>query len=363
MPFEILRNDITRMKVDVIVNSANPKPVVGGGVDTAIHKAAGPKLLEARCKIGSINTGDAYITKAYDLDAKYVIHTVGPVWQGGMCAEEELLRSCYRNSLELARKNHCESIAFPLISAGIYGYPAQDALRIAIAEIRKFLNEYEMRIYLVVYASEPFQLSSKYDVIASYIDEKYVQDHYEPRRERLRRMQMQDAALDCYVPPVSAPLMEMSDASEEMEMSEARPRSASTFRAEKTGKKAKASRKLEDLMEELDETFSQSLLRLIQQKGMKDPDVYKKANMDRKHFAKIRKNKEYQPNKITALALAFALELNLDETKDFIGRAGFALTHSSKMDIIVEHFIENGNYDIFELNETLFAFNQPLIGG
>lgn len=348
MPFEILRNDITRMQVDAIVNSANPKPVVGGGVDTAIHKAAGPALIEARRAIGSIATGEAYATGAFNLKAHYVIHTVGPVWWGGANGEEENLRSCYRKSLELAQKLHCESIAFPLISAGIFGYPPQEALRIAVAEIRTFLNEYDMMIYLVVFASEPFRLSSKYDVIASYIDENYVQAHYEPRRERLRQMQLEDAAADMYA----------VDAFSEFMM---RP-TAVESRAE-TPAKESTPRKLEDLMEELDETFSQSLLRLIQQKGMTEPDVYKKANMDRKHFAKIRKNKEYQPNKITALALAFALELNLDETKDFIGRAGYALTHSSKMDIIIEHFIINANYDVFELNETLFAFDQPLIGG
>lgn len=338
MPFEIVRNDITKMRVDVIVNTANPHPIVGGGVDRAIHKAAGAELLAARKKIGDIATGKAEITPAYKLNAGFVIHTVGPVWQDGEHGERELLASCYANSLQLAVDNSCTSIAFPLISAGIYGCPSEIAIAVATRAIRGFLADHDMEVYLVVFDQKAFKISSSlFEDVQSFIDERYIEELLDEEyrgdfRERRRRFEEPVYLGD------EAPV------------------------AKAAGLPTKKKRSLEDLLAEVDATFSEALLRLIDVKGKTDPEVYKKANIDRKLFSKIRNNPAYKPSKSTALAFAVALELNLDETKDFIGRAGYALSHSSKADIIVEYFIQRAEYDIFTINETLFAFQQPLLG-
>lgn len=318
MPFEIVRNDLTNMQVDAIVNAANSCPIIGFGTDSGVHKKAGRQLLIARRKIGKIAFGDAAVTPAFNLDAKYVIHAVSPIWQGGKKNETELLESCYTKSLQLALEYGCESIAFPLLAAGNHGFPKELALQIAINTFSKFLMKHEMQIYLVVFNRSAFVLSSKlFHSVQSFIDDTYIQEKY----------------LEEYNIP--------------------------------TGQKAPDIDlyQLEDLMKEMEETFSESLIHLIDQKGLKDPDVYKKANIDRKLFSKIKNNKNYKPSKATCIAFAIALELNLDETRDLIGKAGYALTHSSKFDIIIEYFILEGNYNSFEINEVLFAFDQPMIGG
>ncbi len=357
MPFEIVRNDIASMRVDAIVNTANPRPVIGSGVDTGIHVKAGPGLLEARREIGDIPCGKAAITPAFDLDAKYVIHTVGPVWLDGTKNEEKLLAGCYKNSLALALEKGCESIAFPLISSGIYGFPKPLALKIAVREISAFLLENDMTIYLVVFGKEEFELSEKlFKSVSSYIDENYI-------REKTR---------DEYAAPYysSAPL----EAPRTMLPRRLSRKESARAKADTEFLEESAMLECEDmclptdtddwdkLLKGLDAGFSETLLRLIDRTGKKDSEIYKKANVDRKLFSKIRNNTDYKPSKPTALAFAFALELDLQETKDFIARAGYALSHSSKFDVIVEYFLVNKNYDIFELNEVLFAFDQPLVG-
>lgn len=355
MPFEIVRNDITNMQVDAVVNTANPRPVIGTGVDAGIHKKAGPDLLVARQRIGSIDFGDAVITPGFGMDAKYVIHTVGPIWEDGNHGEEQILSSCYRKSLEVAKEYECDSIAFPLIATGNYGFPKPLALQIAVREISTFLLENEMQVYLVVFGKEAFSLSEKlFKSVSSYIDENYIRsktlDEYgtesvygsrlETRRirERLKRSNRihedicpSQAIEECFDMSVGAAVPMDSD-------------------------------DWGHLLKDLDAGFSETLLQLIDRTGKKDSEIYKKANVDRKLFSKIRNNMDYKPSKTTALAFAFALELDINETKDFIGRAGFALSHSSKFDVIVEYFLVNRNYDVFELNEVLFAFDQPLIG-
>ena len=175
MPFKILRNDITNMRVDAIVNTANPRPVIGSGTDSMIHAKAGPGLLEARRAIGDIRVGHATETPAFGLDAKIVIHTVGPVWQGGGHGEEELLRSCYDKSLELAAERGCRSVAFPLISAGNYGFPKDRALQVAISAFSAFLMEREMEIFLVVFDRKAYRLSEQlFRDVESYIDQHFV---------------------------------------------------------------------------------------------------------------------------------------------------------------------------------------------
>lgn len=339
MPLEIVRNDITKMQVDAIVNTANPRPIVGGGVDRAIHKVAGTELLDARKKIGDIATGKAAITSAFNLHARVVIHTVGPVWQDGEHGERELLSNCYVNSLQLAAENGCGSIAFPLISAGVFGCPSEVAIAVATQAIRDFLTDHDMDVYLVVFDHKAFKISSSlFDDVKSFIDERYIEELLDEEYRgdyRNRRRNFETAGQ----PPAEDAYIDIP-----MWMSKPKERS------------------LEDLLNEVDDTFSEALLRLIDAKGKTDPEVYKRANIDRKLFSKIRNNPAYKPSKATALAFAVALELNLDETRDFIGRAGYALSHSSKADIIVEYFIRRAEYDIFTINETLFAFQQPLLG-
>lgn len=337
MPLEIVRNDITKMPVDAIVNAANESLLGGGGVDGCIHRAAGPELL-AECRtLGGCKTGDAKLTKAYRLPCKYVIHTVGPVWQGGKHGEREKLVSCYRTSLALAKEHGCETVAFPLISSGIFGYPKDQALRVAVDTIGEFLMENDMTVYIVIFDRAAYQISGKlFSDIAEYIDDHYVDEHTDSRRERLYRLRRL-----------------------EMEESMACEKSAAPCAPMAVGAVGSG---LDDLLNDLDAGFSETLLKLIDRTGKKDSDIYKKANVDRKLFSKIRNNPDYKPSKTTAIAFAIALELDLEETKDFIARAGFALSHSNKFDVIIEYFIKQKKYDIFEINEALFAFDQSLLG-
>lgn len=324
MPLQIVRNDITKMKCDAIVNAANSTLLGGGGVDGAIHKAAGKGLLFECMKLGGCKTGEAKITGGYNLPCKYIIHTVGPVWKGGHSGEEKLLRSCYSESLLLAKKNDCESVAFPLISAGVYGYPKDKALQVAVDEISSFLFENDMTVYIVVFDQKSFNISQKLvSDIREYIDERYVEKHAAMESIRLTMM-----------PPMAVP----DTASKE------------------------SLDGLDNALKQIDESFSQMLLRKIDEKGMTDSECYKKANVDRKLFSKIRSDIHYKTSKNTAIAFAIALELDLDETKELLMKAGFALSHSNKFDIIIEYFIVNGNYNIFEINEVLFAFDQALLG-
>lgn len=336
MPLEIIRNDITKVHVDAIVNAANPSLLGGGGVDGAIHGAAGPELL-AECRtLGGCEIGQAKITKGYNLPAKYVIHTVGPVWNGGKNNEEKLLADCYKNSLALAKDYKLASIAFPLIASGAFGYPKDKALKTAISVIGDFLLSNEMTVYLVVYDKSAFMLSEKlFSSIKEYIDDKYIEE---------RPLSRRDIVEEAY------------------ELNEVYLEDPVSFSVEAPTPLKKHKRSLDDLLNNMDETFSQMLLRLIDEKEMTDAETYKKANIDRKHFSKIRNDIYYKPSKPTVLAFAIALELNLDETKDLLLKAGFALSQSSKFDIIIEYFIENGNYNIFEVNEALFAFDQNLLG-
>lgn len=340
MPFEIVRNDITKMAVDAIVNTANPRPVIGLGTDSAIHDAAGPGLLIARQAIGRIGVGCAEITPAFALQAKYVIHTVGPVWDGGGYGEEESLRNCYENSLKLAVENQCKSIAFPLISTGNYGFPKDKALQIAISVFSAFLLEHELQIYLVVFDRTAFKLSEKlFQGVASYIDENYVDEceaaAYGAKENYRRRRRDMDVCESRCMQVGSLPCAPMA---------------------------ASKAMSLEDMLKQADAGFTETLLNLIDKTGKKDSEIYKKANISKQHFSKIRNNPNYKPTKPTAIALALALELNLDETKDLIGRAGYALTNSSKFDLIIRYFIEQGNFNVVEINIALYEFDQVLLG-
>ena len=335
MPLQIVRNDITVMKVDAIVNAANESLLGGGGVDGAIHRAAGPDLL-AECRtLGGCQTGQAKITKGYRLPARYVIHTVGPVWRGGQQGEKERLISAYRASLELALAHRCETVAFPLISSGVYGYPKDQALKVAVDTIGDFLLAHDMTVYLVVFDRAAYAIGEKlFADIAAWIDDRYVDAHTDSRETQYRRAM--SAQLGVGMP---APSCAVAEAGED------------TFE------------QLLACLNQLDESFSQMLLRKIDERGMTDAQCYKKANIDRKLFSKIRSDVHYKPSKPTALAFAVALELPLEEARELLGKAGYAFSHASKFDVIVEYFIAHRNYNIFEINEALFAFDQSLLGG
>lgn len=336
MPLKIIRNDITKLKVDAVVNPTNSIMKPDGGVDLAIHVAAGKKLAEKCCRLGACKTGEAKLTQGYDLNAKYIIHTVGPVWNGGADDEEKLLSLCYKSCLSLAKNKKISTIAFPLISSGVYGFPRDKALRIAVNEITVFLLENDITVYIVLYDRETFDIGSKlFSDIKEYIDDTYVKKFEIPRARRI----FSNNDISCTSMP--APSMEY--------------KTDPSFAAP-------SAKNLHKLLENLDESFSQMLLRMIDEKGMTDVECYKKANIDRKLFSKIRSDKNYRPKKVTAIAFAISLELDLYQTKSLLEKAGYALSHSNKFDIIIEYFIINKNYNIFEINEALFAFDQVLLG-
>ena len=342
MPLTIVRQDITKMKVDAIVNAANTDLAMGGGVCGAIFKAAGARELQAACaEVAPIKTGQAAVTPGFALPNQYIIHAAGPVYQPKNAEQSEaLLRSAYTESLRLAIEHKCESIAFPLISSGIYGYPKEEALQVATSAIQDFLVNHDLDVYLAVFDKAAFAVSKKLlGEVASYIDEHYVEEHAVRRRKLLDVEREYISEADFIEYNVPSP-----------------------------GERAKESTvaplaRIDDLIGNLDEPFGVTLMRLIDGKGKKDVEIYKRANIDRKLFSKIRTGKGYLPSKRTAVAFAVALELNRDETDDLLERAGYALSHSQKFDVIVEYFIVNGKYNIFEINEVLFKYDQPLLGG
>lgn len=329
MPFDIVRNDITNMQVDAIVNAASRLPRVGAGVDSAIHKKAGPSLLAARKEIGYIRPGTAAITPGFGLGAEYVIHAATPTWIDGAHGEAEALRSAYDMSLALAAERGCDSIAFPLLASGNHGFPKQKALQVAVAAFSEFLMENEMQIYLVVFGKESLKLSEKLvHNVACYIDENYV-DAYEqtlrPRYQMSRNLEMSDVCM------ASMPCEE-------------------------------SSLSLDEYIKNKDAGFTETLLSLVKKKGLKNATVYKRANISKQHFSKLINDPNAKPSKQTAIALSLALELNLDATRDLIGRAGYALTNSSTFDLIIRYFIEHGQFNVIEINIALYEFDQSLLG-
>ena len=399
MPFIIVRNDITQMQVDAIVNPANPTLLGGGGVDGAIHRAAGPELQAECLTLGGCPTGGARLTRGYRLPARYVIHTVGPIWRDGQHGEQEKLASCYRESLKLARETGCQSVAFPLISAGAYGYPTREAMKVARDEIVSFLEEADMTVYLVIFDGDAMiEGRALFPDIGEYIDEAYARERHESEQERARRAMMQRMAdYEEDEPPRAASkksilggalgglIRRPGGAPPVRRQQPTKEAPKERFRAPSGAPPARRSRPMEDALEDrsqaplreystvphdlaqqleqLDEGFSAMLLRLIDQAGLTDAQCYHKANIDRKLFSKIRSNPAYRPSKNTVLAFAIALRLPMDATRALLRSAGFALTRANKADVIVEYFIRKGDYDIYEINEVLFAFDQSLLGG
>ena len=360
MPLEIVRNDITKMKVDAIVNAANNSLLGGGGVDGAIHRAAGPELLAACRTLGGCETGAAKITKGYNLPSKYVIHTVGPVWQGGQHDEEKLLISCYQTSLELAEEYKCESLAFPLISGGAYGYPKDQAIKVATDTIRDFLLEHDMLVYLVVFDRSSFAISQKlYANIQAFIDDTYIGPDYE-RTESLRRVD--NIRPHMARPTAAAPKQQAEEEAKRPSFFQKKQKAEAMPDAAFFGEECALAPSLDQYLDQIDEGFRDMLLRKIDERHMTDAECYKKANIGRKLFNKIKNQADYKPGKPTVVALAIALQLPLEEIREMLMKAGFSFTHSSKFDLIVEYFFAQGNYDILEINQALFAFDQKLLG-
>ena len=341
VPLYIIREDITRMAVDAIVaaGSARPgTPAPTGGVNGGIHKKAGQRLLDALRRLGGVRTGGATLTEGYDLPCRYVIHTAGPVWRGGSYGEEALLRACYREALQLAAVHKLESIAFPLISTGKYGYPKAEALRAATGEIRAFLQSHDMAVYLVVYDREAFRAGSElFDHVEQFIDQQYVDERYV-----LRNRCGQDWAMQMRAPEA--------------------PRPCGTVERAPVGRAKTRSASLEQQLCQLDEGFPEMLLRLIDERHMKDSVCYRRANVDRKLFNKIKNTPGYTPKKSTAAAFCIALELDLSASRELLSRAGYALSRSSVFDVIVEYFITRGEHDVDKINQVLFHYDQPLLG-
>lgn len=403
MPFLIVRDDITKVDADAIVNPSNVDLLEGSGTSRAVFLSAGERKLARACrKIRKCKVGEAVITDAFDLSAKYIVHAVGPVWQDGKHDEEKILYRTYQNSLKLALKKKCDSIAFPLLSSGNYGFPKDRAMKAAVSAFTDFLSEHDMLIYLVLYDRNSFSVGQKlFSDVEEYIDDHYVDENNEffsdnrRGRERARSsvFEENDFRTLCenddspvfYSATGKLPTDEVRDkisaakvlptdetreslpaaaapvfAAPQM-FSDPHPSEQSAGSAKKR-KFKKTERSLDELIKNMDETFSQMLLRLIDERGLKDSVVYRKANIDRRHFSKIRNNVNYLPTKRTVFSFAIALELSLDETKDLMNRAGYSISNSSKFDIIVSYFLENGIYDIFEINEVLFAYEEPVLG-
>ncbi len=340
MSFQIIRQDITKISADVIVNTANPKPEIGSGTDSAVYAAAGTAdLLAARRKIGAIAPGEAALTPAFALSAQYIIHTVGPAWLDGCHGEKDILRKCYENTLKLADSLHAGSIAFPLIASGVYGFPKDQALDIALSEIGKFLLTHEMRVILAVLGREAFALSEKLvGSIDAFLDEHQVRE------------------------------LEHTEYSEGKDLAAYRRRRAvqqitDSARMVQTNLPEQSSGKpLEQILRSAGDTFQQRLFKLIDASGMDDVTVYKRANIDRKLFSRIRCKPDYKPNKKTAVAFAVALKLCLPEMLDLLACAGIAFSPSDPFDLIITYCVQNHIYDIFEINAVLFRYGQPLLG-
>ena len=355
MPFEIVKNDITRMRVDAIVNAANNSLLGGGGVDGAIHRAAGPQLLEECRALGGCETGQAKLTRGYRLPCKYVIHTVGPIWQGGDAGERALLAACYRNALALARQNDCDSVAFPLISAGVYGYPKAQALQVAVEEITRFLEDADMMVYLVALTRGAIELTgSLYGEVEAYIDDVYVQERRDFGREARRSQYLRDGAPRGVPEPGSLfrrPHRE-DNARNETVFSESNVERLTAMQGEAQQANPGST----------GETFAEMVARKLDERGMTDEACARRANLDRRALGRIRNNEGYRPARQTALALAVALELALDEAKELLTKAGYALTHADKADIVVEYCLMSGHTDVNEINGVLFKLGLQQLG-
>ena len=375
MPLQIIRQDITKMQVDAIVNTTNEEKIGYSGVDLAIHTAAGIGLDRECATLPPLGLGQAQITGGYDLPSKYVIHTSGPIWRNGLMGESAILRSCYLESLKLAVKHGCQTVAFPLISSGVYGYPKDQVLKFAIQVITEFLYQNELTVYLCVFDKRSYTFSQQlfYDIKA-FIDDDYAEQ---------RQARFFDMPVGCELSPSVVDPALISEPPKPERRRDIKPSvsNAPTFSCSYSRTPVKAcdeahpapapidkqpnsaiKKPLDDYLKQMDKSFQETLFELIDRSGMTDVECYKKANVDKRVFSKIKSNKDYRPSKQTAVAFAIALRLSLDETQHLLSTAGMTLSRSNVFDKIIRYFIHNGIYDIFEINEALFEFDQVLLG-
>ena len=354
MPFLMIRNDITKVAADAIVNPANRNLLQGSGTSRAIYQAAGEQELTASCEaIGRCDLGRAVCTPAFGLPAKYIFHAVCPAWHGGGFGEAEQLAGAYHSALELAAEYHCESVAFPMLSSGNYGYPKEQAFRIAVDTITQYVMEHDLTVYLVLYDRDSLAVSRKlFASVEEYIDDHYVAQNdesyqFDRRRresaERRRRLEEDTALADREYPAQEC----------------ASPAFATVLRQQSA---PMAARSLKNLMDNLGESFTTRLLRLIDERGLKDSTVYKQSNISRQHFSKIQCNRDYNPKKKTVLAFAVGLHLSEDETIDLLKSAGYAFSDGSKRDWIVRYCLEHKIYNINQVNTLLFEYDQEQLG-
>ena len=351
MPLKIIRQDITKIKCDAIVNPTNRHMWPGGGADAAIHEAAGPELFDYCQKLGGVSVGEAKITPAFNLPCKYVIHTAGPEWEGGLSGERVLLRSCYKESMKLAIEHRCKTVAFPLIASGLYGYPKDKVLKEATDVLSKFLKQYEMDVYIVVYDKTAYSISRElYDDVQSFVDNFYVEMHsdmFDNFREEDTYASYKASRIMC--DKLSAPEESIEDCSIQA------PVCCDSVPFQSVG--------LDKMLKDMDKGFAETLFDYIDKKGLTDVEAYKSANVSRKTFSKIKCDKNYKPSKITAISFSIGLHLNLDETKHLLSTAGLALSRADKFDVIIEYFIMSGKYKtIHDVNEVLYQFDQLLLG-
>ena len=326
MPFSIVRGDIARVEADVVVNAANERLAPGSGVCGAIYAAAGYDDMLAACReLGGCPTGEAVVTPGFALPARWCVHTVGPVWRGGAAGEERALRSCYRSVFRETVRLGATSVAYPLVSAGVYGYPAEGALAVAREETRAFLESHD-----------------DVDVMLVVFDDDVIWRGSELAREVAGLVEGDDVGLE-------------SDALVLEEVACVPP-------SEVRARRPCVPPSLDERLSSLEPTFSETVLALVDERGMTDAEVYHRANLSRQLFSKLRGNPGYRPTKATAVALCMGLALGLGEAEDLLARAGYALSPSSAFDAVVSFFLERGIHDVLRLNEVLFAYGLPLVG-
>ena len=349
MPFKIIRDDITKVKADAIVNPANPEPVIGGGVESAIYEAAGKeKLLEERKELGRLQPGKVGVTEAFNLDAKYIVHVSGLYWKGGNSFEARCLKECYEKALKAALDKGCKSIAFPLLATGTYGFPKDIGLDVAVSTFTEFLEEYEMEITLVVFDNEAVNVSGKlaYEV-KSFIDDKYALEVLETEYKK-------DRNIECYELPNERFHLLLKEETYDV------PDGActkNTFSAKQPGSLEAALKNI------YKESFEKHLQQLINKKGLRNSEVYAAANISKQYFSKLLKG-QVKPSKDKMLALAVGLRLNMDEVVDFLRIGGYALSPISQTDTVVEYFIRKQEYNVLKINIVLFDYGlEPLSNG
>lgn len=349
MPFKIIRDDITKVKADAIVNPVNPEVCIGGGVESAIYEAAGKeKLLEARKELGRLNPGKVGVTEAFNLDAKYIVHVSGLYWKGGNSFEARCLEECYEKALKAALDKGCKSIAFPLLATGTYGFPKDIGLDVAVSAFTEFLEEYEMEITLVVFGNDAVNVSGKLvDEVKSFIDDKYV-------KEALETEYKEDRKIFCY--SLSSERLHLLLKEETYDVLD-NACTKDTFSAKQPGSLEAALKNI------YKESFEKHLQQLINKKGLRNSEVYAAANISKQYFSKLLKG-QVKPSKDKMLALAVGLRLNMDEVVDFLRIAGYALSPISQTDTVVEYFIRKQEYNVLKINIVLFDYGlEPLSNG